>query len=251
MPSNSDTKKGALSVRGLTVKVWNGQLNTWRVILNDVNVNFPGSKMIAIVGESGAGKSTLIRFLSGALRRMEGLKIQGSVFLDDEDFSQSDPTRWQRLVSFVDQDSTIFRRMNIEQNVMSGVVLRDRRVSLNKVEFRKRVEEALRAVGLWEGKNGFANRLHESARLISGGQRKRLATAMNLATKPPVLILDEPFTGLDENKVKDIEEMIEGLSKLGITIIFITHSLSQAYRLADMVYKVEDGKVELQPSRKK
>lgn len=195
--------------------------------LRDVTLAMHERRVTALIGPSGCGKSTFLR----ALNRMHDLVpeavVSGRILLDGHDVlgSSTDPVELRRRVGMVFQKSTPFPK-SIEDNVAYGLRVAGER---RRAVVRERVEEALRGAGLWDE---VAGRLGQSALGLSGGQQQRLCIARAIATRPEVLLLDEPASALDPIAAGHVEELILELRRQ-YTIIIVTHSLAQARRVSD------------------
>lgn len=198
-----------------------------RKILENVSMDIPQNKIIAIIGPSGCGKSTFLK----SLNRMSDL--EGEVLVEGkiEFFGQNiyerriNLNRLRRQISIIYSKPNLFP-MSIYDNITYGVKLIGWRP---KPELDEIVELALKAADIWEE---LKNKLHKSALELAIGQQQRLCIARALAVKPQVILMDEVFVGLDPIATTKIEELIECL-RSELTIIFISHNIQQVYRLAD------------------
>ncbi len=195
--------------------------------LNDVSVEVPSGSLVALLGPSGSGKTTLLRAIAGL-----ETPDSGAIYFHDEDATDR-PVR-HRNVGFVFQHYALFRHMTIFDNIAFGLQVRKR----PKEEVRERVHELLRLIQL----EGVENRYPAQ---LSGGQRQRVALARALATRPKVLLLDEPFGALDAKVRKELRQWIRRLhDEIHVTSLFVTHDQEEALELADRVVLMHDGKVE-------
>ena len=199
--------------------------------LDDVSLEFPTGKLVALLGPSGCGKTTLLRIIAG-LEFADG----GNVFLDGE--NASDRHVRERQVGFVFQHYALFRHMTVFENVAFGLRVRKGKNRLPEPEIRRRVNELLDLVQLaWLRDNVPAQ--------LSGGQRQRIALARALAVEPRVLLLDEPFGALDAQVRKELRRWLRNLhEELQITSIFVTHDQEEAMELADQIVVMNRGHVE-------
>jgi phosphate transport system ATP-binding protein len=196
-------------------------------ILENVSMNIPQNKIIAIMGPSGCGKSTFLK----SLNRMGDLEGEVQTKGKIEFFGQNIYERRINLNRLRRQISTIYCKpnlfpMSIYDNVAYGVKLIGWRP---KPELDEIVELALKAADIWEE---VKNKLHKSALELAAGQQQRLCIARALAVKPQVILMDELCTGLDPIATRKIEELIECL-RSELTIIFVSHNTQQVSRLAD------------------
>jgi phosphate transport system ATP-binding protein len=194
--------------------------------LHNISIDFSPSEVTALIGPSGCGKSTYLR----CLNRMNDLipisKVQGKIFLEDEDIYAPavDVVTIRSRVGMVFQKPNPFPK-SIFENVAYGLLISGVR---DKVFIAKRVEQSLIQAALWDE---VKNRLYENALGLSGGQQQRLCIARALAVKPEVLLMDEPCSALDPIATQKIEELIDEL-KVKYTIIIVTHNMQQAARIS-------------------
>jgi thiamine transport system ATP-binding protein len=194
-----------------------------RTVLDRVRLTVDRREIVALQGPSGSGKSTLLRVIAGLLPPDEG-----TVHLDGRDVTPLPPHR--RGIGLVFQDDQLFPHLDVETNVEFG--LRMQRVPA--AERRQRVDELLELVGL----AGFGSR---SVTSLSGGEAKRIALARSLAPAPPLLLLDEPLTGLDaalhDRLAADLGRV---LRTTGTTALMVTHDRAEAAAIADRVVTLDD-----------
>ncbi|MBV6645653.1 MAG: ABC transporter ATP-binding protein [Cyclobacteriaceae bacterium] len=191
-----------------------------QTVLKDVSFGIEKGTITALTGESGCGKTTLLRIIAGL-----DSPDQGLVSLNAKDI-----TNWsaaKRRMGFVFQNLALFPHLNIEKNIGFGLKRND----------KSRVSELLEMTGL----SGLENRYpHE----LSGGQQQRVALARALAPSPQVLLLDEPFSSLDEIiKARVRNEVFEIIQSLGITTILVTHQAIDAFMIANQLIILREGKV--------
>src|SRR6202012_507224 len=185
----------------------------------------PG-RFVVLVGPSGCGKSSLLMMLAG-LRH----PTSGTILVSGAPIDHPDPNR----VGVVFQEPSLFPWLTAEENVEFPLALR----GVPKKERRAKAQEALRLVGL----EGFGSRYpHE----LSGGMRQRVSIARGLVQDPPVLLMDEPFAALDEQtRMAMGDELLRIWSETRKTVVFVTHSLTEAVYLADevMVMSARPGRI--------
>ena len=194
-------------------------------VLHDVSIEVEKGEILSLTGESGCGKSTLLRIIAG-LETADS----GNVYLDDKEITNWKPER--RKFGFVFQNLALFPHLSVRDNIFFALKNRD--------YSSKRLMELLQMTGL----EGFDNRFpHE----LSGGQQQRVALARALAINPEILILDEPFSSLDELlKAKIREEIFDLLRDLGITTILVSHQASDAFLIADRLVVMQKGQIKQQ-----
>jgi NitT/TauT family transport system ATP-binding protein len=186
------------------------------VALSDVSFEVKPGRFVVLVGPSGCGKSTLLMMMAG-LRQ----QTAGTITISGAPIPQPDPDR----VGVVFQEPSLFPWLTAEENVEFPLALR----GVSKSDRRAKARDALQLVGL----DGFgARHPHE----LSGGMKQRVSIARGLVQDPPVLLMDEPFAALDEQTRMTMgDELLRIWAATGKTVVFVTHSLTEAVYLADEV----------------
>lgn len=192
--------------------------------LGPLDLSIPDGEFFALLGPSGCGKTTLLKLVAGLLE-----PTSGDLLLDNESL-RSTPAE-KRGFGMVFQQALLFPHMNVEENIAFGLKMH----GVSKRERLQKAKEMLTAVGL----DGFGSR-HCSA--LSGGQQQRVSLARALVTKPPLLLMDEPFSALDPEVREEMRELVKTLHReLGTTILFVTHDREEAFFLADRMGVMKDG----------
>jgi phosphate transport system ATP-binding protein len=217
-------------------------------VVEDFSLYIPRNAVTALLGPSGCGKSSVLIGLNRLCDLIPGCCVTGSV-----NFSWLDNDRLRKdVITLRRQVGMLFQRPNpFPFSIWRNIEFALKQHGINsKTETADRIETSLREVGLWDE---VANRLNDSALALSGGQQQRLCLARALVLDPSVVLMDEPCSALDPISTQKIEELILRLTKKR-TIVLVTHSLSQAQRVADhmaLLWKLEGvGKlVERGPAR--
>ena len=239
---------GAPTITGEKVKVDIRDLSFYygsNKALKNVTVPLFDRKVTAFIGPSGCGKSTLLRVLNRIYELYPNQRAQGEVFLDGEDILRArlDTNLLRSRVGMVFQKPTPFP-MTIYDNVAFGIKLYER---MPRSELDGRIESALQRAALW---GEVKDKLKESGLSLSGGQQQRLCIARTVATRPEVILLDEPCSALDPISTAKIEELIDELSA-DYTIVIVTHNMQQASRTSDFTAFMYLGElVEYGPTEK-
>ncbi|MCO6455927.1 MAG: phosphate ABC transporter ATP-binding protein [Pirellulaceae bacterium] len=196
-------------------------------VLDDVTLEIPGGCITAVMGPSGCGKTSFLNSLNRLTDLIPGCQVEGRIQLGDLDIrsSRTDVVELRRRVGMIFQKPNPFP-LSIRQNL--DLPLREHALG-SKRQRRELIEEALRDVGLWDE---VRDRLENPAQQLSGGQQQRLCIARALVLRPEVLLLDEPCSSLDPISTDVIESLIERFRQR-LTVVIVTHNLSQARRLAD------------------
>jgi len=213
--------------------------------LHGLNLQIPARKVTAFIGPSGCGKSTLLRCFNRINDRIPGahvsrgaIRIKGKNIHDDD----VDLTQLRNQVGMVFQKSNPFPK-TIYENVVYG--LRVHGVS-KRGALDEAVERCLRSAALWDE---LKDRLHDYALGLSGGQQQRLCIARAIASKPDILLMDEPCSALDPLATLKIEELIHTLVK-DYTVVIVTHNMQQARRVSDYTALLYLGKlIEFAPTQ--
>ena len=208
------------------------RLNAWfgrNRVLRNVSLDFGDRAVTAVIGPSGCGKSTLLRCLNRMHETVPEAVVEGDVFLGDTNIYKGlNAIAVRRHIGMVFQRPTPFPTMSIRDNVAAGL-----RIQIGRAPSRREtdeiVETALNRAGLWDE---VKDRLRESAVGISGGQQQRLCIARALATRPRVLLLDEPTASLDPLSTQTIEELVYELRQT-IAVVIVTHNMQQAARVSN------------------
>lgn len=203
-----------------------------RRILNGLSLEVRDGETVAVIGFSGAGKSVLLKSIVRLLEPDSGtVEVDGARV---GELTRPDLYELRRRVGYVFQFAALFDSMSVRDNVAMGL----RRIgTMDEDEIQARVEESLRLVEM----SGYEDRMPGQ---LSGGQRKRVGLARAIASKPKYLLYDEPTTGLDPVTTTVIDELIMKMrSELGVTSVVVTHDMKSAYRIADKVAMLFEGRI--------
>jgi len=204
-----------LSLKNL-VKTYNG-----RPAVNSVSLNIHDSSVVGLLGPNGAGKTTTFYMTIGIIK-----PNTGQVFLDDEDITGYPIyLRARRGVGYLPQETSIFRKLTVKQNIMAILEI----LPIPRSEQKERTDVLLDELGI----KHLAN---QKASLLSGGERRRLEITRSLATNPSFILLDEPFAGIDP-------KIIRHLKKRGIGILISDHNVRETLEVCDKAYILNDGKI--------
>jgi len=195
--------------------------------LHGVSISIPAKQVTAFIGPSGCGKSTLLRSINRMNDLILGVKITGSITIDDQDIYASgvDLIELRKRVGMVFQKSNPFPK-SIFDNVAYGPKIHG---VADRNALADIVEKSLVRADLWRE---VKDRLHTSALDLSGGQQQRLCIARALAVNPEVLLMDEPASALDPRSTSKIEDLV-GELRNDYTIVIVTHNMQQAARVSD------------------
>jgi thiamine transport system ATP-binding protein len=184
----------------------------------DYSIDVMEGEIVAIVGESGSGKSTVLDLIAGFLT-----PISGSIELNGVDFTKEAIEK--RAISILFQNHNLFEHLSVERNILLGITK----------DNRGKVEAILKKVGLEKYKNSIASSL-------SGGQQQRVALARVLLRDKPILLLDEPFSGLDYKTRLEMLELVKSITmEKRLHTIMVTHDIVDCELIANRVYRVENS----------
>ena len=220
----------AIELRGVTYRVEADRVGGGPVLVDSLVLTVQRGEMLILLGRSGSGKTTSLRLMNGLLK-----PSGGEIFIDGRPQQEWDPIRLRRTIGYVMQDVGLFPHWTVERNIGLVPTLEGWPAS----RIRDRVQEMLRLVGL--DAPDFAGRF---PRQLSGGQRQRVGVARALAADPPILLMDEPFGALDPVTGAELEREFRALaSRLGKTIVFVTHNLRAALLLGTRIALLAHGRL--------
>ena len=197
-------------------------------ILNDISLKLKKGESVAILGPNGAGKTTLFYILMGLLK-----PDLGKIKLENKNITALPMYRRAKLgLGYLPQESSIFRGLNVEENIMS--ILQITHASKNK---------QINDLDSLLTEFGIEHLRYASSLSLSGGERRRLEIARCLASKPGFILLDEPLAGIDPIAVNDIKDLISNLKKKNIGLLITDHNVRSTLEMVDRAYIVYDGKI--------
>ena len=198
--------------------------------LDDVSIVVEEGEFLTVIGRSGCGKTTMLRMING-LQKPDS----GKVYAAGEDVGEADLIRLRRKIGYVIQNKGLFPHMTVEKNIIYVPVISGQK---DKRQNRKLAEELIGLVGL---EREMLDRYPEE---LSGGQQQRVGIARALASRPKLLLMDEPFGALDEITKRAMQnELLALQKKLGMTVVFITHDIREAMKFGVRVLVMEQGKI--------
>jgi len=211
-----------LEVRNL-VKAYNG-----RTVVDHVSFQVHEREIVGLLGANGAGKTTSFRITIGMIRP-DG----GRVLLYGTDVSHLPMyQRARRGMGYLSQEPSVFQRLTVEENLLA--ICETMRFS--RRERRRKVDQLLEQFGLSVVRKNLA-------RDISGGERRKLEIARSLITEPRVILLDEPFSGVDPKTVEELRNEVFKLRDAGIAILLTDHNVHETLRVTDRSYVIHEGRV--------
>jgi len=208
-----------------------------QVVLNGVDFEVREGETVALLGPSGTGKSVLLKHIIGLIRPDEG-----EIYVDGKDvcrLKRKELSELRSRIGYVFQNGALFDSMDVFENVRLGITDEDK---YGDVEYcRARVAECLRLVNL------PADTIEKYPAQLSGGMRKRVGIARAIAGNPKYLLYDEPTSGLDPVNADIIDGLVQRLdNELGVTSVMVTHDVRGAFRVADRLALLSEGKIVMQ-----
>lgn len=199
-----------------------------RCVVKDVSVAVQSGEIVGLLGPNGAGKTTVFDVMVGLT-----MPDKGGVFLGGELITYLPMyQRARRGIGYLPQESSVFRRMTVEQNLLAVLELMD----LSNDQHEERIETAVKDLGLEHVRKN-------KAFTLSGGERRRVEIARALVARPNFLMLDEPFAGIDPIAVSDIQSIVRGLKGRGIGILITDHNVQQTLSITDRAYIINNGEI--------
>jgi lipopolysaccharide export system ATP-binding protein len=215
----------ATAVRGLDVRSIAKSYDR-RTVLHDVSLHVERGEVVGLLGPNGAGKTTSFYSVMGLVR-----PDSGTIFLDGRDITHLPMYRRAILgLGYLPQETSIFRGLTVEQNILAVLEIAEPDRTAREARLERLLDEfgmtALRA---------------SPAMALSGGERRRVEIARALAAEPSIMLLDEPFAGIDPIAVTEIQKIIFHLKERGIGLLVTDHNVRETLRITDRAYIVHDG----------
>ena len=211
-----------LETQGL-VKRYSG-----RTVVNDVNITVGQRSIVGLLGRNGAGKTTSFRMTIGMI-----IPDGGSVFFEGHDVTKMPMYKRARLgMGYLSQEPSVFQRLTVKENLLAILET----MAIAKAERIRRCEDLIERFGLGEVRKS-------QARFLSGGERRKLEIARAMVTNPSLILLDEPFSGVDPIAVEELQAEIRRLVASGVSILITDHNVERTLEVSDKAYILDHGKV--------
>ena len=199
-----------------------------KLVIRDISIEIKQGEVVGLLGPNGAGKTTTFYMIVGLVKA-----DKGNIFINEADITNLAIHQRARLgIGYLPQEASIFRGMNVEENIMAVLEI----VEPNKNKRKEKLEELLEEFSITHIRKSHALAL-------SGGERRRTEIARALATDPSFILLDEPFAGVDPIAVNDIRAMVSHLKDRGIGVLITDHNVRETLSIVDRAYIVYDGKI--------
>jgi lipopolysaccharide export system ATP-binding protein len=228
LPDAADHPPSLIQTRGL-VKQYGG-----RRVVNGVDIHVRTGEVVGLLGKNGAGKTTTFYMIVGLVSPTEG-----NVYMGSEDVTHMPMyRRARRGIGYLPQEESIFRKLTVEENLLAILET----LPMTEDERDARCDELLKDFGLEHVRENVAITL-------SGGEKRRVTIARALVTNPSLLLLDEPFSGVDPMAVHDIQEIILNLKERGLGVLITDHNVRETLSVVDRAYIIDEGRVLSEGSR--
>jgi len=211
-----------LETRGL-VKRYSG-----RTVVNEVSITIEQRSIVGLLGRNGAGKTTSFRIIMGMVT-----PNRGSVIFEGRDITKLPMYKRARLgLGYLSQEPSIFQRLSVRDNLYAILET----MSITKTQRNRKADMLIERFALSEVANS-------QGRFLSGGERRKLEIARAMVTDPSLILLDEPFSGVDPIAVEDLQHEVRRLVASGVSILITDHNVERTLEVADKAYIIDHGKV--------
>ncbi|MFN3467431.1 MAG: LPS export ABC transporter ATP-binding protein [Candidatus Brocadiales bacterium] len=198
-----------------------------RVVLNGLNMEVDRGEVVGLLGHNGAGKSTAFNMIVGLIR-----PDNGKIYFQGQDVTRFPIYKRARMgLGYLSQEPSVFQRLSVEENVLAILEVRG-----NHGDKKRRGAQLLEDFGL-------THLARKKAYTLSGGEKRRLELARALAATPNMILLDEPFSGIDPIALSELQAMVMGLKRMGIGVLLTDHNVREALSITDRAYILNEGEV--------
>lgn len=199
-----------------------------RTVVNEVDVNVRSGEIVGLLGPNGAGKTTTFYMVTGLIR-----PTAGQVWFKDRNISNVPMYKRARMgMGYLSQEPSIFRKLTVQENVMAILET----LPISRRERLTRLEFLLNELKI-------SHLAKQRAYTLSGGERRRLEITRALVTNPSLILLDEPFSGVDPLAVYEVQEIIKDLRAKGLGVLITDHNVRETLAVVDRAYLMCEGKV--------
>ena len=199
-----------------------------RTVVNRISVHVVQGEIVGLLGRNGAGKTTSFRMIVGMIRPNEGHVVFDGVDVTSMPMFK----RARRGMGYLSQEPSIFQRLSVRDNLLAVLETMHLRSGVRKEKANSLLEQF-----------GLAKVADNDARTLSGGERRKLEIARALVTNPTMILLDEPFSGVDPIAVEELQREIRGLKDRGISILLTDHNVRETLSVTDRSYIIDNGQV--------
>lgn len=196
------------------------------IVVDNFNLEINPGEFITLIGSSGSGKTTVLKMINRLIDADEG-----EIYIDDENIKTLNKVNLRRNIGYSIQGNVLFPHLNVKDNINFSINLEDKKLDKSK--------ELIDLVNLEE------DYLTHMPNELSGGQQQRVGIARSLASNPKILLMDEPFSAVDEITREQLQDEIKKIhTKHNLTILFVTHDIGEALYLSDKIVVINNGKIE-------
>jgi len=199
-----------------------------RAVVNEVCITISRRSIVGLLGRNGAGKTTSFRMIMGMIR-----PDSGEVIFEGQDITKLPMYKRARLgIGYLSQEPSIFQRLSVKENLYAILEM----MSVTKAQCHRKADMLIKHFGLEEVANSHG-------RFLSGGERRKLEIARAMVTEPALILLDEPFSGVDPITVEDLQHEIRRLVVAGVSVLITDHNVERTLEVVDKAYIIDHGKV--------
>ena len=221
---------GTILIAGMTLLETRGLVKKYsgRAVVSDVSITIAQRSIVALCGRNGAGKTTAFRMIMGMI-----VPDSGSVIFEGRDITKLPMYRRARLgIGYLSQEPSIFQRLSVRDNLYAILET----MSYTCAERNRKADMLIERFALSEV-------AESQGRFLSGGERRKLEIARAMVTDPSLILLDEPFSGVDPIAVEDLQHEIRRLVASGVSILITDHNVERTLEVVDEAYIIDHGKV--------
>jgi lipopolysaccharide export system ATP-binding protein len=199
-----------------------------RIVVNEVSITIEQQSIVGLLGRNGAGKTTSFRMIMGMVT-----PNSGSVIFEGRDITKLQMYKRARLgIGYLSQEPSIFQRLSVRDNLYAILET----MSITKADRNRKADMLIERFGLTEVTNS-------QGRFLSGGERRKLEIARAMVTDPSLILLDEPFSGVDPIAVEDLQQEIRQLVASGVSVLVTDHNVERTLEVVNKAYIIDHGKV--------
>ena len=199
-----------------------------RAVVNEISIQIDQRSIVGLLGRNGAGKTTTFRMIMGMIT-----PNSGKVYFEGHDITKLPMYKRARLgIGYLSQEPSIFQRLSVRDNLYAILET----MSIARAERDRRADMLIEGFGLSEVANS-------QGRFLSGGERRKLEIARAMITDPSLILLDEPFSGVDPITVEDLQHEVRRLVRSGVSILITDHNVERTLEVVDKAYIIDHGKV--------
>ena len=197
-------------------------------VVNEVSLTVSNKEIVGLLGPNGAGKTTTFHMITGMIK-----PLSGNIYFGNENITKYPMYKRARMgIGYLRQEPSVFRKLTVEENIMAILEIMD----LSKQERKIRLEKLLEELSI-------SNLAKQKAYTLSGGERRRVEISRALVTNPRIILLDEPFAGIDPIVIEDIQEIVTGLKEKGIGVLITDHNVYETLSITDRAYLLFEGRI--------